>query len=204
MQPEKTWLQWVRRAVAAGPRRELRLGIGDDAAILRPRRGHELAITTDLLLENVHFLRAYDGATVCGRRLATRALSDLAAMGAEPLAAFVSSAYPADLPAAWPRQLYRGLLGALRSAGAVLAGGDVAAAPGDKILLDITAIGQVPHGRALRRAGAWAGDLVYVSGPLGLAARGRALAHAGQAARTAADRQALRRHRQPRARWELG
>jgi thiamine-monophosphate kinase len=55
MEPEKAWLQWVRRAAASGGRRELRLGIGDDAALLRPRRGHELAVTTDLLLEDVHF-----------------------------------------------------------------------------------------------------------------------------------------------------
>src|SRR6185312_1295964 len=145
MQPERAWLAWVRRAAAAGPpRRELRLGIGDNAALLRPRRNWELAITTDLLLEDVHFLRARDTPEVCGRRLATRALSDLAAMGAEPLAVFLSTAYPATLAPAWPRRFYRGLLHTTREAGAVLAGGDVSAAPAPTVLCDIVGVGQVP------------------------------------------------------------
>lgn len=209
MQSEKAWLQWVRRAAeqARRPevrRPELRLGIGDDAALLRPRRGWEIALTTDLLVEDVHFLRQYDTAATCGHRLVTRALSDLAAMGAEPVAVFVSSAYPEDLPAAWPRQLYRGILAALQPAQAVLAGGDVAAAPAGKILLDIVGVGQVPAGQALRRSGARAGDRIFVSGTLGLGARGRELAHTGQKPANPDDRRALKHHRQPRARWELG
>ena len=213
MQSEKAWLQWVRRAAGAAPgsevrRPELRLGIGDDAALLRPRRGWEIALTTDLLLEDVHFLRRYDTAVTCGHRLVTRALSDLAAMGAEPLAVLVSSAYPEDLPAAWPRQLYRGILAALQPAQAVLAGGDVAAAPAGKILLDIVGVGQVPTGLALRRSGARAGDRIFVSGTLGLGARGRELAHLEKKPTSAPlstdDRRALQHHRQPRARWELG
>ncbi|HXR98710.1 MAG TPA: AIR synthase related protein [Terriglobales bacterium] len=165
MIPERQWLQWVERAAgSAATRREVRLGIGDDAALLRPRRGCELAITTDLMVEGVHFLHA--GARATGARLATRALSDLAAMGAEPLALFLSSAYPADLPAAWPRQLYRGLLAACGAAHAQLAGGDVSSSPGP-ILLDVVGVGQCPAGQALRRSGACPGDRIYVSGQLG-------------------------------------
>ena len=205
MQPERAWLEWVRRAAARGVARpEVRVGIGDDAAILRPRRGWELAITTDLFVEGVHFLRRRDAAASCGWRLAARAVSDLAAMGAEPLALFVSSAYPAALDPAWPRQLYRGLMAAAAAAGCGVAGGDVSAAAGDAILLDVVGAGQVPSGQALRRSGARPGDRLFVSGVLGEAARGRALAHAGLVPRTAADRRALARHRRPRARWELG
>ncbi|MGH9481865.1 MAG: thiamine-phosphate kinase [Terriglobales bacterium] len=209
MIPERAWLRWVRRASAGAPGatpRELRLGIGDDAALVRPRRGHELALTTDLLVEDVHFLRRRDPAVVCGRRLATRALSDLAAMGAEPLALLVSSAYPSSLPASWPRQMYRGLLEAASEAGARLAGGDMAAAPGrnGKILLDVVGVGQVPAGKALRRSGAGAGDCIYVSGCLGEAARGRELVQRGLAARGADNRRSRMRHLHPRARWELG
>jgi len=206
MDAERRWLAWVRRAAAGGGRRELRLGIGDDAALLRPRRGWELAITTDLMIEGVHFVRGRDTAASCGRRLATRALSDLAAMGAEPLALLVSSAYPAALPTAWARQLYRGLLAAGAEAGAGLAGGDVSAAPPgvDKIFLDVVGVGQAPAGRALCRSGARAGDRIFASGRLGEAAWGRELVHGGTAARSRVDRRARARHLRPRARWELG
>ncbi|MGH9519174.1 MAG: AIR synthase related protein, partial [Terriglobales bacterium] len=104
------------------------MGIGDDAALVRPRPGWELALTTDLFLEGVHFRRDRDAAPVCGRRLATRALSDLAAMGAQPLALLVSFAAPATLPRIWARGLMRGLLAAAAAAGAALIGGDSSAA----------------------------------------------------------------------------
>lgn len=206
MLPERTWLQWVRRQAlvfAPGRRSELRLGIGDDAALVRPRRGWELVLTTDLLVEDVHFLRARDPAAVCGRRLATRALSDLAAMGAEPLALLVSAALPANLPTAWARSFYRGLLAAGREAGAALAGGDSSASP-QAILVDVLGVGQVPAGRALRRCGARPGDRIFVSGPLGEAAWGRELVHGQQPVASAAARRARGRHRRPHARWELG
>lgn len=206
MLPERTWLQWVRRqaqALAPAPRPELRLGIGDDAALVRPRRGWELVLTTDLLVENVHFLRARDPAPVCGRRLATRALSDLAAMGSEPLALLVSAALPPDLPTAWARGFYRGLLAASREAGAALIGGDSSASPRG-IVLDAVGVGQVPAGKALRRSGARPGDRIIVSGSLGEAAWGREQVQGQQPGRSAAARRARARHLRPRARWELG
>lgn len=208
MLPELAWLSEVKRMAArAGPApAALQLGIGDDAALLRPRPGWELALTTDLMVEGVHFLRRREPAATVGERLATRALSDLAAMGAKPLAVLVSSAYPAALPPAWPRQLYRGLLRAAREAGAHLAGGDVASMPAGQntIVLDVVGVGQAPAGAALRRDGARPGDLLYASGPLGEAARGRALVQTGRAPRTAAERRARQRHLHPRARWRLG
>ncbi len=205
MQAELAWLEWVRRAAARAPRPEIRLGIGDDAAIVRPRRGCDLVLTTDLMVEDVHFLRRRDPAAVCGRRLATRALSDLAAMGAEPLALLLSSVYPPALPAAWPRQFLRGFLEAASEAGAELVGGDVSSAPrAGKIVFDVIGAGQVPVRAALRRSGARPGDRLFVSGALGEAALGRQLVHAGRPPRTALERRARARHLRPRARWELG
>ncbi|MGH9417979.1 MAG: thiamine-phosphate kinase [Terriglobales bacterium] len=208
MIPELAWLSEVRRRAAAQPRppAALRLGIGDDAALVRPRPGWELALTTDLMVEGVHFLRRREPAATVGERLATRALSDLAAMGADPVALLLSSAYPARLPPAWPRQMVRGLLHAARAAGAVLAGGDLSAMPRaqNTIVLDVVGVGQVPPGAALRRDGARPGDLLYASGPLGEAALGRALVQAGRRPRTAAERRARQRHLHPQARWKLG
>ncbi|MGH9466092.1 MAG: thiamine-phosphate kinase [Terriglobales bacterium] len=206
MQKERKWLQWVRRQAeaAAGARRpELRLGIGDDAALLRARRGWETVHTTDLFVEGVHFLRARDPALVCGRRLAARALSDLAAMGAEPLALLVSTAFPQQLPVSWARSFYRGLLRTASEAGAALVGGDCSVCPGP-IVLDAVGVGQVPAGSALRRSGARRGDRIFVSGALGEAAWGRELTHGGKAAGTAAERRARARHAHPQPRWQLG
>ena len=181
----------------------MRLGIGDDAAILRPRPGHDLVLTTDLLLEGVHFLPAHDGAATCARRLLARALSDLGAMGAQPRAIFLSCALPEVLPKGWERLFFRTLIREAGLASATLAGGDTGRSPGG-ILLDVVGVGEVPRGRALLRRGARAGDALYVSGELGLAALGRELRHGGRPPRTALARRAVRRHQRPEARWRLG
>ena len=152
-----------------------RLGIGDDCALLRPARGHDLAVTTDLLLENRHFRRDWHSAASAGHRALARGLSDLAAMGATPLAAFLSLALPPTqlaTPAGrrWVKSFFAGLrdLGARYRVG--LAGGDTSASPCDLILADIILVGSVPTDCGLRRSGARAGDLLYVTGALGGAA----------------------------------
>ena len=120
--PERRLLGWVRRAAAVRLERTgVRLGIGDDAAILRPRPGHDLVLTTDLLLEGVHFLPAHDSAATCARRLLARALSDLGAMGAQPRAIFLSCALPETLPQGWERLFFRALIREAGLAGATLA-----------------------------------------------------------------------------------
>jgi thiamine-monophosphate kinase len=206
---EREWVRWLQTAAQprrdAGGRRAVRLGIGDDAAILRFAAGEDAVVTTDLFLEGVHFLRARERAADCGYRCASRALSDLAAMGARPAALFVSLALP-PASGAWGRQFFRGLLAAARQAGAELAGGDLAASPRG-VLADIVGLGAAPRGRALTRAGARPGDRLFVSGRLGLAAAGRAWVQGG--ARRGAKREmppaaAIARFRRPRARWELG
>ncbi|MGH9540919.1 MAG: thiamine-phosphate kinase [Terriglobales bacterium] len=201
--PERQWLRWARREAAGQRHPALRVGIGDDAALFDLGRGWQGALTTDLFIEGVHFLRRSDPAPVCGRRCATRALSDLAAMGAAPVALLVSVAFPADADERWRRGFQRGVRLAAASAGAALAGGDLSASPMG-VAADIVGLGRVRRGRALLRSGARPGDLIFVSGILGLAARGRALVHAGRAPSGADDRTAVARHRHPQARWALG
>lgn len=163
------------RSRAAGKNASIRLGIGDDAAVLRPPRGSELVVTTDFSLESRHFRRDWHSGASAGHRCLARGLSDLAAMGAKPIAAFLSLALPAGtLRNARSRRFISDFLdNLLKLAGqhsVILAGGDTAKAPGDEILADIVLIGSVPAGRALLRRGAKAGDGIYVTGHLGGAA----------------------------------
>jgi thiamine-monophosphate kinase len=154
----------------------VRLGIGDDCALLRVKPRHELCVTTDFSLENRHFRRAWHPPESAGHRCLARGLSDLAAMGAEPLAVFLSLALPARLPAGWLDRFFTGFLALARDRRVTLAGGDTAESPAPGgggsalILADIVAVGQVPRGKALLRSGARAGDRIYVTGALGGAA----------------------------------
>ena len=161
-----------RRAAKAGEQKGVRLGIGDDAAVLRPPRGADVVVTTDFSLEGRHFRRDRHPARAIGHRALARGLSDLAAMGARPLAAFLSLALPREVArdTAWVDGLLDGLLALARATGTPLAGGDTAEAPGAEVLIDIVLTGAVPAGTALRRDGARPGDGLYVTGWLGGAA----------------------------------
>ena len=140
-------------------------GIGDDCAILRPAPGSELLVTTDLCIENVHFRRAWHPPAVVGHRCLTRGLSDIAAMGGEPLACFLSLGLPKDLSQKWVNDFLKGLLHLAKRFNVQLAGGDIAAA--QEITADIVVTGQVPAGKAILRSGARPGDRIYVTGSLG-------------------------------------
>jgi len=145
----------------------IRLGIGDDCAILRVPRGHELLVTTDLSLEGRHFRRDWHPARAVGHRTLARGLSDLAAMGAEPLAAFLSLALPRELAGSkWAAEFLEGLLALAKQAGVALAGGDTAESASG-VIADIVLTGSAPAGMALLRSGARAGDALYVTGALG-------------------------------------
>ncbi len=168
--PEKTLIAHIRGMAlqpgARGRNRALLTGIGDDCAVLRLRPEHEMLITTDFSLEGVHFRRNWHPPESVGHRCLARGLSDIAAMGGLPTAVFLSLALPAELPQRWVERFARGLLTLARKYGATLAGGDTAESP-HGILADIVVIGTVPRGEAVRRAGARAGDRIYVSGELG-------------------------------------
>ena len=141
-------------------------GIGDDCAILQIPAGHEALVTTDFSLEGVHFRRQWHSPEVVGHRCLTRGLSDIAAMGGEPIAAFLSLALPKNLPQSWVDRFLQGFLKLAHAFQVSLAGGDTAESP-DGVLADIVVIGSAPKGTAIRRSGAKPGDRIYVTGELG-------------------------------------
>jgi len=141
-------------------------GIGDDSAVLRNKTGRDVLVTTDFTLEGIHFRRDWHPAESVGHHCVTRGLSDIAAMGGEPVAVFLSLALPRDLPQTWVDGFMRGLVRQAEEYGATLAGGDTAGSP-NGVLADIILIGSVPQGKVLLRSGARPGDAIYVSGTLG-------------------------------------
>ena len=175
---ERAILKEIRARAARGQRGNagLRVGIGDDAAVLAVRRGEELVVTTDFSFEDVHFRRGWHAPEAVGHKCLARGLSDIAAMGARPVAAFVSLAVPRELARgrrSWVDRFYDGLLALAEQRSVPLAGGDLAQSPGGahaKAAADIVVVGAVERGRALLRSGAKAGDALYVTGTLGGAA----------------------------------
>lgn len=165
---EKALIGKLRRQ-AAGSRGLVALGIGDDCAVIRIADGHEALVTTDFSLEGIHFRREWHPPDSIGHRCLARGLSDIAAMGGTPIAAFLSLALPATLPQRWVDEFMRGLQRLARSFSVVLAGGDTAESPGG-ILADIVVLGSVPKRRAILRSGARPGDRIYVTGELGASA----------------------------------
>ncbi len=143
----------------------VRLGVGDDAAIVAPAPGFELALAVDMLVEGRHFLPDVDPATLGHKTLAVN-LSDMAAMGATPRWALLGGALPDD-DAAWLAAFCGGLFALAARYAVTLVGGDTTRGPRN---LCLTIVGEVPAGAALTRAGARPGDDVHVSGRLGDAA----------------------------------
>ena len=150
----------------------LALGIGDDCALLRPRPGQELAVTTDLTICGTHFRLDWHSPEAAGHRALARGLSDLAAMGAKPVAAFLSLGLPREFAnpsgpfsSSWAARFVDGLLDLGRAHKTPLAGGDLSETPIP--LADIVLIGSVPAGQALLRSTARPGHLLYVTGRLG-------------------------------------
>lgn len=182
----------------------LRLGIGDDAAILRPGRGHDWVLSTDFSLENVHFRLATHPPAAVGYRALARAASDLAAMGAHPEFFLLSLSLPRERTGRWLDQMLGGMARAARRLRLRLIGGDTTCWP--KVALAMTVIGQVSPGRVVRRDGARPGDRLYVSGRLGAAALGLALISSSRSRRLAARARArlLRPHLYPAIPLDLG
>jgi thiamine-monophosphate kinase len=167
-------LREIRSRVRSGA--NISLGIGDDCALLRTRPSEEIAVTTDLSIDGRHFRLAWHSPESVGHRTMARGLSDLAAMGARPLAAFVSLGLPKHLveenrrDKSWVSRFYDGLLALCEARSAPLAGGDLSESP--VALADIVLVGAVARGGALLRSGARPDDAVYVTGTLGGSAAG--------------------------------
>jgi thiamine-monophosphate kinase len=181
----------------------LRLGIGDDAALVKARYGHDIILTTDMSIEGVHFTCRLHPPRSVGHRALARSLSDIAAMGGTPRYALVSLALARRTTRAWVEDFYRGVAALAKRFGVALVGGDTALVAG-RTMVDVIVAGEVPCGRALRRSGARPGDQIYVSGRLGLSALGlKVLRGAALPARSTAT-EAVRMHLYPEPRCALG
>lgn len=173
---ELALLRGIRARAAGMASSGVRVGIGDDCAVLGVRADEEIAVTTDLSLEGRHFRLDWHPPEAIGHRTLARGLSDLAAMGARPVAAFLSLAVPPELIQArrggksWTDRFYDGLLALARTHKTPLAGGDLAEF--SQVLADIVLVGAVPRGKVLLRRAARAGDAIYVTGSLGGSAAG--------------------------------
>ena len=169
---ELSLIRYLRRRTR-GVAKPTALGIGDDCALIRPRAGQELAVTTDLTVCGRHFRLDWHTPESVGHRALARGLSDLAAMGARPVAAFLSLGLPREFANAgsggwgssWVGRFLDGLLALAELHETPLAGGDVSETPVP--LADIVLMGSVPRGKAMLRSTARAGDLLYVTGTLG-------------------------------------
>lgn len=179
------------------------LGLADDAALLDPGQGRDLVVTTDAMVETVHYLADEDPMRVAQKLLRSN-LSDLAAKGAAPLAYTLTLALPAQPDESWIERFVEGLAADQALYGIGLLGGDSVRTPGTAVL-SVTAFGTVPQGAMLRRSGARPGDDLYVSGTLGDAALGLRVI-LGRLPGLAPDTaEALaRRHRVPDPRMALG
>jgi thiamine-monophosphate kinase len=198
---EEQIIQKLRRSGSLGePSRGVRLGIGDDAALFSPHTGFETVLTCDWFLEGTHFLRGKHPADSIGWKCLARAISDVAAMGGTPRCFLLSLAIPPALTGAWLDAFLVGLRRAQRRLGCVLAGGDTTRS--NRVLIQVTVVGEVHSGAAVLRSGAKPGDLIYVSGRLGEAESGlqRLLAQK----RIAPADPALRKHLYPEPRLRLG
>lgn len=150
---------------------DLLLGIGDDCAVIRRGNGLVEVVTSDSLIENVHFDRDWHSPELLGRKAAAVNLSDVAAMGGRPRFALLSIGLPARLPTEWLDGFLTGFMEMLDEYGTDLIGGDTVSS-GGRVVISITVIGEVEEDKLLLRSGARCGDLVMVSGPLGNSAAG--------------------------------
>src|SRR2546425_1183816 len=181
--------------------RSITLGMGDDAALFRPKPGHEIILTCDWFLEGTHFLREKHPPDAVGWKCLARAVSDVAAMGGAPRCFLVSLALPETHTGRWLDLFLGGLRRASRKFQCPLAGGDTTWR--NEILINVTVVGEVRTRLAVRRSGARTGDTVYVSGRLGEAELGLRILRQSEGA-TSKKNTLTRKHLYPEPRLALG
>ena len=146
-------------------------GIGDDCAVLPVGEGESLVFTTDMLAEGVHFLRPATSPRELGRKSLAVNLSDVASMGARPVATLLSLSLPADTAGTWAEEFMLGYRELSEAFGVTLAGGDTTRSAAG-ITINVTAIGRIADAHIKRRSGARPGDAILVAGELGLSGAG--------------------------------
>ncbi len=204
MPSEFSFIQQIRQRATKGST-NLIFGIGDDAAIWREQR--DRLITTDLLIEDIHFKLAYTSLRGLGHKALAVSLSDIAAMGGKPEFALLSLGLPKTQLATlnW-EEFFDGYFALAEKYGVTLIGGDTSASP-DKVVIDSIVIGSCASGKALRRSDAQVGDAIYVTGSLGASAAGLELLKRGERLSEKANDSkalALRAHLLPEPRVVLG
>jgi len=167
---ESALIERIRRALPSRAARDLLVGIGDDAAVLRPASRRHWVVTCDSFLENAHFLAEVHPPESIGYKSLARATSDIAAMGARPRFFLLALAMPSNRAGAWLDRFLAGMARAAREFHLVVAGGDTSRSA--SIAVNITVLGEAAPGRAVTRSGARPGHFIYASGTLGAAQLG--------------------------------
>jgi thiamine-monophosphate kinase len=157
-------------AMIAGKGEGVVMGIGDDAAVLTPSPGKVLLVTTDCLIEGVHFTLELTDFQSLGRKALAVNLSDIGGCGGAPTAFLVSLSLPPETDVASVRALYKGMMEQARTFGVSLVGGDTSS--GEKLMISITLIGEADEKNVVYRKGAKEGDRIFVTGQLGDSALG--------------------------------
>lgn len=194
-------IRLLGRVGSAARNPQVRLAIGDDAALLRPRRGFEAILTCDWFLEGTHFLVNRHPPDSVGWKCLARGVSDIAAMGGEPKCFLLSLGIPKSRTGQWLNGFLKGLQQAANAFRCQLVGGDTTRH--SSVLINVTAIGEVPAGRAALRSTARPGDMVFVSGTLGRAELGLRFLRRGTGSQLRND-VALKKHLYPEPRIALG
>ena len=165
-------IDWVRQRSGSHP--QVPVGIGDDAALLAPTPGEEVIVTTDMLMDGRHFIVGETPPEKIGRKALAVNLSDIAAMGGRPLAAFVSWALPRHRGRDLAESLFTGMAQLAREFNVSIAGGDTNSWDGP-LVINVALVGETIGQRRILRSGAQPGDVILVTGPLGGSLSGRHL-----------------------------
>lgn len=210
-QSEGEFVRWLR-SLSSGKSPQVRMGVGDDAALVRVRRNHDLILTADLSIEGVHFKPGLHSARSVGHRALARSLSDIAAMGGVPRFALISVAFPQAVSDSWIEDFYRGIMELAERFRVNVIGGDTSIVR-RTAMIDVTLAGEVPRGKGCLRSGARPGDHIFVSGSLGQSARGLEILKSQARGRKRAggprqgnsgEAEAVKTHLYPEPRCELG
>ncbi len=183
--------------------REVMLGMGDDCAAIKPKAGHELLLTTDTLIEKIHFDRGWISPFSLGKKSVSVNLSDIAAMGGRPRFLMMSINITDDVDRRWVKRYLQGLYSVAIEHGCALIGGNIARTESD-LSFTVTAIGDIRPGLRVDRSGAKPGDLIYVTGTPGDSALGLDLLMKRKKRYTPAERKLIKRHIEPTPRTEWG